>query len=155
MEYLAMLIYPAVCIGLIGFIWYYFTKKHYPKKTGSMLDSVQKLSLNGYSRTEHGYQGKDSGYDVYLYATTTIKQVGPAQGDLFQILIPIAPQPGQLKGLGGFFGKYMVTGEKLGYAMIGFDLRYNSRTDATENLLGMTRTLTQKLQENGVKPYLP
>lgn len=155
MEYLAILIYPAVCIGLIILIRQYFVKKRYPNKTGSMLDSVQKLGIKGYKRTENGYEGKEGEFNVYIYASTSISQVGHMQDNLFQVWLTIAPQPGQLKGLGGFFGKYMVTGEKPGYAMIGFTLRFDTRTDATENLISMSKNLTQKLQENGVKPYIP
>ncbi len=155
MNYLVPLIYTVGCFGLIFIIRQYFVKKRYPNKTGSMLDSIQNISFKGYKRTANGYEGKEGIYDVYIYASTTISQVGHMQGNLFQVWLTIAPQPGQLKGLGGFFGKYMVTGEKPGYAMIGFTLRHDNSTDASENLTSMTKTLTQQLQENGVKPYIP
>lgn len=119
-----------------------------------MLDSLDQLDEIGLKRDENGYNGNYRSYPVYVYATTSIKRIGYFQGDKFQIWVIIAPEPGQLKGLGGFFGKYLVAGQKPGYAMIGFLVNYNTTASPEERIKFKLDTLVDDLEGNGIRPYI-
>ncbi len=152
MEYLVVLALPVIFLGLIFIIRYRLVNKVIPQKTAKMAESVQDLSFSGFNRTEHGYRGTVRGYDVNVYATSA-PGTGHMQGDLFQIWVNIAPEPGQLKGLGGFFGKYLVAGERPGFAMIGFTINYVSGSNATNDILHFLNKLIDSLTEKGIKAY--
>lgn len=153
MEYLAVLIMPIVFGVIIFLVYKQYTGKGYAAKTDKIAESAQGLTLHGFKRTVHGYTGNYQGYDVNIYPTTT-PGYGYMQGPMFQVWISIAPFEGQLKGFGGFFGKYIVAGERPGYAMIGFTLRHSSGTDQTADLIAMLDTLVNDLKAKGVMAYV-
>jgi len=153
MDNILVFLFPVICIGLILFIRNRFVNKVYPQKTNEILESVRNVTTYGFSRTQHGYQGVVSGYGTYIYASTSIEKTGYMKGDMLQIWLITSPESGQLKGLNGFNGKYLVAGKKPGYAMVGFTLRYNSNTDCSEELVSMSRELAETLVDSNIKPY--
>ncbi len=153
MEYLVVLAMPLIFGVIIFMVYKQYTGKNYAQKTDKLADSIQEITLNGFKRTVHGYSGKYKGYDVNIYPTTS-PGYGYMKGPMYQVWVSIAPMEGQLKGLGGFFGKYMVVGERPGYAMIGFAIRHVSGTNQTTDILDSLNRLTNDLSEKGVMPYL-
>jgi hypothetical protein len=153
MEYLAVLIMPVVFGLIIFFVYKQYTGKNLAQKTDAMADNIIGITSHGFARNVHGFRGTFRGYDVNVYPSST-PGVGYMQGKLFQVWISIAPFEGQLKGLGGFFGKYMVVGERPGYAMIGFTLRYDSGTDQSSELINLINKLVDDLQAKGVMTYV-
>jgi hypothetical protein len=154
MEYLVLFGMSLGFIGLIFLIKNRFVNKTYPQKTNEMADSVKELTFIGFNRNANGYQGQIRNYDVNIYPTTSIKSYGYMQGDMFQVWVNIAPEVGQLKGLGGFFGKYLVIGEKPGFAMIGFTARHYTGSNSAETIKYKLDELINNLIEKGVKPYI-
>jgi hypothetical protein len=138
---------------IIFFVYKQYTGKNLAKKTDTMADNIIGITTHGFTRNVHGFRGTYRGYDVNIYPTST-PGVGYMQGKLFQVWIGIAPMEGQLKGLGGFFGKYLVAGERPGYAMIGFALRYSSGTDQSAELISLINQLVDDLQSKGVVAYV-
>lgn len=153
MEILGIIAMMLLCAALILWVYKRYTGKSYAAKTERIANSAVELTLSGFKRTEHGYSGKQQGYDVVIYPTTT-PGYGYMKGPMFQVWVIIAPQEGQLKGLGGFFGKYMVTGERPGYAMIGFALRHSPGTEQSADLLAMLETLIAALKSKDVAAYV-
>jgi hypothetical protein len=58
-----------------------------------------------------------------------------------------------IKGVGGFFGKYLVTGEKPGYAMVGFLVNFNATSTPAEDIKVQLDTLIDILNQRSIKPY--
>lgn len=152
-NYLVIVIL-AVMAGLLFLVYRWFTGKRYPQKTSAMLDTVPDLEQIGLKRDANGYSGKYRDFLVYLYATTSMKPMGPYGGNKFQVWVIAAPQPGQLKGLGGFFGKYLVAGEKPGYAMVGFLINFNATSTPAEDIRVQLDELITALRQNEVAPYV-
>lgn len=139
--------------ALLWFIRSQFVNKTYPRKTSAMLDALPALEAIGLKRDENGISGKYLNYPVYIYATTSMKPIGFYEGNKYQVWVIAAPEPGQLKGLGGFFGKYLVAGEKPGYAMVGFLLNFNTTSTPADDIQAKLDELISALQQNEVKPY--
>jgi hypothetical protein len=153
MEILVVFLLIALCFGLIFLISRWFLKNRYPKKTAEMLQSVPDLEKTGLKRTDQGYAGYFHNYYVTVYATTSLKRTGYMGGDNFQVWVMISPEPGQMKGLGGFFGKYMVVDGKQGFTMIGFVLKYDQDLNTGEVIQNKLQLLVDLLAEKGVKPF--
>ncbi len=151
-NYLAFVM-MAVMAGLLLLVYKWFTTKRYPQKTNAMLDSLPALESIGLVRDANGYNGKYRDFLVYIYATTSIKPIGYYEGNKFQVWVIAAPEPEQLKGLGGFFGKYLVAGEKPGYAMVGFLVNFNATSNPAGEIQARLNELITALQQNNVKPY--
>lgn len=151
-NYLAILFMAGTAI-LLFVIYRWFTTKRYPQKTAAMLDTLPELQNIGLHRDANGYNGNYRGFPVYIYATTSMKSYGPYGGNKFQVWVLTAPQPGDLKGIGGFFGKYLVAGEKPGYAMVGFLLNFNSTSTPADDIKSMLDTLIDVLNQNSIKAF--
>jgi hypothetical protein len=160
MEYLVVLALPIVAGVVIYLVYKQYSGKNYYQKTDKLAESIQDITLDGFTRNEHGYVGKYKAYHVNIYPTTSPagnwqnRANHATAGPMFQVWVSIAPQVGQLKGLGGFFGKYMVIGEQPGYAMIGFTVRSVSGANQSSELLEKLDKLIVDLNANGVMPYL-
>ncbi|HBG71312.1 MAG: hypothetical protein A2W93_01650 [Bacteroidetes bacterium GWF2_43_63] len=140
--------------ALLFVIYRWFTTKRYPEKTEAMLDTLPDLQSVGLKRDANGYSGQYRNYPVYIYATTSLKPVGYFQGNKFQVWVLTAPQPGDLKGIGGFFGKYLVAGEKPGYAMVGFLVNFNATSTPAEDIRLKLDELIDELLKHDIKAYI-
>ncbi|GEM_PF-2880690 len=138
--------------GLLVFVYLWFTKKRYPQKTGKMLDALPKLETIGLKRDANGFSGVYRAYPVYVYATTSMN-TGYWGGNKYQVWVITAPQPGDLKGIGGFFGKYLVAGERPGYAMVGFLTHYSSTGTPAEDIHVQLDQLIDVLLQQEIKAY--
>ncbi|MPM06943.1 hypothetical protein SDC9_53247 [bioreactor metagenome] len=139
--------------ALLFVIYRWFTAKRYPQKTSAMLDTLPSLESIGIRRDANGYSGQYRNYPVYIYATTSMKPVGYFQGNKFQVWVIAAPQPGDLKGIGGFFGKYLVAGEKPGYAMVGFLINFDATSTPADDIRLKLDELIDVLLQHEVKAY--
>lgn len=153
---------PLLFIAFLGaLLWLvrsYIVNKHYPKKTNAMLDTLPALESIGMVRDANGYNGKYRDFLVYIYATSVPLSNrnfnnNLSVGNKFQVWVLAAPQPGELKGVGGFFGKYLVSGEKPGYAMVGFILNYNTTSTPAEDIKVKLDALIDILIQRSIKPY--
>lgn len=145
-----------VLIGLAGicviFILFYmkrFASKTYGKKTSAMLDNIEGVAELGFQRTETGFSGAYRDFQVHIFATTA----PGALKNRFQVFVSTAPEPGQLKSIGGFFSNYLVSGEQSGFAYTGFILNPNYYNDAEQNLKRRLDVLIDMLVDAKVKPY--
>lgn len=138
---------------LLILVYRWFTKKRYPGKTSAMLDALPGLESIGISRDANGYSGHYRNYPVYIYATTSMKPVDYYGGDKYQVWVIAAPQPGDMKGIGGFFGKYLVAGEKPGYAMVGFLINFNATKTPADDIRLKLDELIDVLLQHEVKAY--
>ncbi len=154
MEMLVPFLLLIGSFGLIFLVYRWFVTKRYPNKTSRMLDAIPELEQIGLHRTNQGYAGYYRKYYVNIYATTSLKVAGYMSGSNFQVWVSIAPEPDQLKGLGGFFGKYMVLNQQADYAMIGFVLKYIPGLNSEEAIQNKLQRLVDALIEKGVKPYV-
>ena len=153
METLVLFLIAFGSFGLLFIVRKWFITKRYPQKTGEMLTSIASIENYCLKRDTYGYSGYYKEYFINLYATTSIKSYGHMQGDLFQVWVYVAPEEGQLKGLGGFFGKYLVSQPQPKYAMIGFTKHYYSSSDNTSEIISMLDELIEKLREKNVQAY--
>lgn len=147
-----------VAAGLLFIIYRWLTTKRNPQKSNEMLSTLPGLESLGIHRDANGYSGIYNEYPVYIYATSTPQSFRNLNnsllaGDKFQVWLITAPEPGQLKGIGGFFGKYLVAGEKPGYAMVGFVLNFRTSSDPAGDIRQKLDELSKILKEAGVKPY--
>lgn len=160
MEYLVVLALPLVFGALIYFVYKRYTGTNYTQKTDIIAMSADGLLAHGFTKNAQGFVGTYNGFYINIYPTTSPsgnwqnRANQATAGPMFQVWVSIAPVEGQLKGLGGFFGKYMVIGEQPGYAMIGFTVRHNSGTNQTEEILNKINLLLKDLSSNGVMPYV-
>lgn len=158
MEYLVLILVMGSIAGLIFLIYFWFLKKRYPAKTEQMLNSVIELEEFGLKKNENGFSGNYRNYLINIYATTSLPSFDAnyfnSGGDRYQVWIATAPEPGQLKGLGGFFGKYMITGETTGFAYIGFLINAKITPDAKKTIMERINTLITLLEEKKVRPYV-
>lgn len=152
-EILVLLLLSSGSIVGIIFLARYFTKKVYPERTEKMLDALPSLTEIGLQRDQNGYSGKYRDFPVYIYATTSIKSYGPYGGNRFQVWIIAAPEKEQVKGLGGFFGKYIISGEKEGYAMIGFMLSFDATATPAADVRTRLDEMIGIMEEKKIKPY--
>lgn len=154
MEYLILTLVVVFCIVLLLFIQKRYTQKTYPRKTGKLLNSVLQLQEIGLQKTDDGYKGMYRNFFVSVFATTSIKSYVPYGGDRFQVWVSIAPQAGQLDKLGGFFGKYIVSGQTNGFATIGFMVNAKATPDAQQEIIDRLNVLVNILNDNGVKAFV-
>jgi hypothetical protein len=138
-----------ICILFILFYMKRFNSKTYGKKTSAMLDTIDGVAELGFQRTETGFAGPYRDFQVHIFATTA----PGALNNRFQVVVAVAPEPGQLKGIGGFFSNYLVMGEQPGFAYAGFILNPNLYNDAEQNLKRRLDVLIDMLVDAKVKPY--
>lgn len=153
MEYIVLTLISVLCTGLIFLIYRRYVSKTYPQKTEKLLNSVFDLEEIGLKRNENGFNGIIRNYFVSVYATTSMKSYDVYGGDRFQVWVATAPEHGQLKNIGGFFGKYMISGEKNGFAYVGYMINAKSTPDAKKTITDSLNTLINLLEENKIKPY--
>ncbi|MBX7046344.1 MAG: hypothetical protein K1X86_10965 [Ignavibacteria bacterium] len=138
-----------VCVLFIVFYMKRFTSKTYVQKTSAMLDTIEGVAEIGLQRTETGYSGPYRDFHVHIFATTA----PGALNNRYQVVVGVAPEPGQLKSIGGFFSNYFVMGEQPGFAYAGFILNPNMYNDAEQNLKRRLDVLIDMLVSANVKPY--
>lgn len=149
---IAILVFSAIMGIAVFFIIRYF--KNMPKRTEALLDSAYELETIGIKRNASGYGGTYKNYLVSIYATASNMGHGRLSGNCFQVWLSIAPEPGQTKNIGGFSGKYMVLGEKNGYAMIGFIINKDMSNDCNSDMINELDRLIDVLKERGIKPFI-
>ncbi len=153
MEYLVIIIIVILCSGLILYFYHRFVTKTYPQKTDKLLNSVSGLDEIGLKRNENVFNGVYRNYFVSVYATTSVKSYDVYGGDRFQVWVATAPEPEQLKQIGGFFGKYLVSGEKEGFAYVGFMVNAKTSPDIKDSIIKRLDLLINLLDENRIKPF--
>lgn len=153
MEYIALIALSLGFIGLILFIKNRFLNKTYPEKTEKLLNSVLELDEIGLKKNDSGFNGHYRNYFISVFATTSMKSYGPMGGDKFQVWVSTAPEKGQLKKLGGFFGKFMVSGESNGFAYVGFLVNAKATNNAKQSIIDQLNELISLLENQQVKPF--
>ena len=153
MEYLILALITVLCSGLIFFIAKKYITKTYPQKTEKLLNSVFELEEIGLKRNESGFNGTYRNYFVSVYATTSLKSYDVNGGDRFQVWVATAPELGQLKTIGGFLGKYIISGETNGFAYVGYLINAKTIIDAKKTIIESLNILITKLEENNIKPF--
>lgn len=144
--------------GLAFLVIFWFIKKRYPQKVDQLLSAVTELEEIGLKRDEKGYSGYYRNFFITIYATTSLPNFDAnywtTGGNRYQVWVAVAPEPGQLKGLGGFFGKYLVSGETAGFAYIGFMVNADATHDAKRTIIEKIQTLIGILEEKNIRPYI-
>lgn len=138
-----------ISIFLIIFITKRFTNVKVPQKTAIMLDEIEGIEEIGLERNESGFKGHYRNYLINIFATTRIGSMN----DRYQVVVAIAPEKGQLDGIGGFFSTYFVTGEQPGFAYAGFMLNPHIYNETEGNLKRRLDSLIDILEKENVKSY--
>ena len=155
MGYITIIGIIIVFIGIIFFIKRRFISKTFPNKTEELLNYISDIEDIGLIRYTDRYHGNYRNFPVSVFATTSMKSYEYYGGDQFHVWIATAPKKEQLKSIGGFFGKYLVSGEKDGFAYIGFNIRANSTNSNKDTIIQLINKLIDVLKSNQIEPFTP